>query len=303
MALGYQLTGDEEFLEYGIQQARLFLETRGANADPIVENVPLFSDYPGTAGYTAQQLGHFVKALEEQRRKTGRFLALPESPETPLLGTPYRSKRLVFHIRKAAGEEVIIPFRFMTTSPMLVTVWKPGGDRIVKNREVSPETTSAHYDLELPADYAAGDYRIEFTGELLTAIWPPTGARYRKLVLERPDQFISGVRICFVPRESGNGEPVRVSLMTGLRPKSFQTHRLYRPDGSVALAKTIQVDLSRRKGDPYLVGEVTVEPEHQGKPWIYTRMPYGTGWLEGDVYPVFSFRPDEFFVPKRLPGE
>ena len=301
MAMGYRLTGDEAFLEYGIQQARLFLETRGANADPLLDGVPLFSGYPGTAGYTAQQLGHFVKALEEHQAKTGRFLSLPKSPATPLIGTPYRSKRLVFYVRKAVGEEVYIPFRFKT-APDLVTVWSPKGQRLARNREMS-DSTIAKYDLTLPADQPAGDYRVEFTSALLTSTWPPTGARYTKLVLERPDQFISGVRICFMPRRSGNGDPVKVRLMTGLRPKHFQTHRLYRPDGSVALAKTIQLDRPRRKGAPYLVGEVIVEPKDQGKPWIYSRMPYGQGWLEGDVYPVFSFRPDEFFVPTHLGGE
>ncbi len=298
MALGYRLTGDEAFLEYGIQQARLFLETRGANADPLMNGVPLFSGYPGTAGYTAQQLGHFVKALEEHQEKTGRFLSLPKSPLTPMIGTPYRSKRLVFHIRKAEGEEVHIPFRFKT-APDLVTAWNPKGHRIVRNREMS-DSTIAKYDFTLPADHPAGDYRVEFTSALLTSTWPPTGARYTKLVLERPDHFMSGVRICFMPRPSGNGDPVTVRLMTGLRPKHFQTHRLYRPDGSIALAKTLQLGPPHRKGQPYLVGEVVVPPEHQGKPWIYSRMPYGTGWLEGDVYPVFSFRPDEFFVPERF---
>ena len=53
LALGYQLTGEQEFLDYGLQQARLFLETRGSGADPILENVPLFTDYPGVPGYTA----------------------------------------------------------------------------------------------------------------------------------------------------------------------------------------------------------------------------------------------------------
>ena len=162
------------------------------------------------------------------------------------------------------------------------------------------DSTIAKFDLDLSADQPAGDYRVEFTSALLTATWPPTGARYRKIVLERPDQFISGVRLCFMPRESAGGDPVTVRLMTGLRPRDFQTHRLYRPDGSVALAKTLQMGPQYRKGEPYLVGEIEVPPEHQGKTWIYTRMPYGTGWLEGDVYPVFSFRRDEFFVPERF---
>ena len=76
------------------------------------------------AGYTAQQFGHFVKALEEHARKTGKILTVPKLFDTPLVGIPYRSQRLVFHIRKAAGEEVYIPFSFRT-SPNKVTIWNP----------------------------------------------------------------------------------------------------------------------------------------------------------------------------------
>jgi hypothetical protein len=299
LSLGYRLTGDEKFLNYGLQQARLFLETRGANADPVVEGVPLFSDFPGVAGYTAQQFGHFVKALEEHAQKTGKLLTLPKSPDTPLIGTPYRSRRLVFYILKEAGEEVYIPFSFATSSNK-VTIWNPRGDRIVKNKEISPETKIAKYDLHLPADYDAGEYRVEFTSALLTAIWPPPGAKYKKLVLEQPDQFMSGVRVAFMPRQAKDGKPVKIRLLTSVRPRRFQTHRLYKPDGSVALAKTLQLDASYRKGDTFLVGEIEVAPSDQGKPWMYSRMMYGHAWLEGDVYPVYAFRPGEFFVPQRF---
>ncbi len=299
LALGYQLTGEQEFLDYGLQQARLFLETRGAGADPILENVPLFNDYPGVAGYTAQQFGHFVKALELHEQKTGQCLKLPVSPDTPLIGSPYRSRRLVFYVLKEAGEEVTIPFSF-ATSPNRVTIWNPRGDRIVKNREISPETKIATYDLRLPADYDAGEYRIEFVSALLTASWPPPGAKYKKLVLEKPDQFMSGVRVAFMLRKAKDGKPVKIRLLTHVRPRDFQTHRLYKPDGSVALAKTLQLDSSYSKGDTYQVGEIEVAPEDQGKPWMYARMMYGQGWLEGDIYPVYAFRPDEFFVPQRF---
>jgi len=299
MSLGYRLTGETEFLEYGLQQARLFLETRGAGADPVVEDVPLFNDYPGAAGYTAQQFGHFVKALEEHELKTGQQLALPKSPDTPLIGTPYRSRQLIFYVRKEAGEEVHIPFSF-ATSPNTVTIWNPRGDRIVKNREISPETKVANYDFRLPADYAAGEYRVEFSSALLTASWPPPGAKFEKLVLEKPDQFMSGVRVAFMPRVAKDGKPVKIRLMTQVRPRDFQTHRLYKPDGTVALAKTLQLDASYSKGDTVQVGEIEVAPQDQGKPWMYARMMYGLGWLEGDIYPVYAFRPGDFFVPERF---
>ena len=299
LALGYQLTGEREFLDYGLQQARLFLETRGAGADPVLENVPLFTDYPGVPGYTAQQFGHFVKALELHEQKTGQCLTLPKSPDTPLIGTPFRSRRLVFYILKEAGEEVYIPFSF-ATSPNNVTIWNPRGDRIVKNREISPETKIAKYNLTLPADYAAGEYRVEFVSALLTASWPPPGAKYKKLVLEKPDQFMSGVRVAFMPRKAKDGKPVKIRLLTHVRPTKFQMHRLYKPDGSVALAKTLQLDASYRKGQTFLVGEIEVAPSDQGKPWMYSRMMYGHAWLEGDIYPVYAFRPGEFFVPQRF---
>ena len=264
-----------------------------------MENVPLFADYPGVAGYTAQQFGHFVKALELHEQKTGQRLTLPKSPDTPLIGTPYRSRRLVFYVLKEVGEEVYIPFSF-ATSPNTVTIWNPRGDRIVKNREISPETKIADYDLRLPADYAAGEYRIEFVSALLTASWPPPGAKYKKLVLEKPDQFMSGVRVAFMPRKAKDGKPVKIRLLTHVRPTKFQMHRLYKPDGSVALAKMLQLDASYRKGQTFQVGEIEVAPSDQGKPWIYSRMMYGHAWLEGDVYPVYAFRPGEFFVPQRF---
>ena len=63
---------------------------------------------------------------------------------------------------------------------------------------------------------------------------------------------------------------------------------------------TLQLDSSFSKGDTHLVGEVEVAPQDQGKPWMYSRMMYGQGWLEGDIYPVYAFRPSEFFVPQRF---
>ena len=33
---------------------------------------------------------------------------------------------------------------------------------------------------------------------------------------------------------------------------------------------------------------------------MYSRMPYGQDWVEGDVYPVVAFHPDEFFVPEQF---
>ena len=119
---------------------------------------------------------------------------------------------------------------------------------------MSPGTQIPKYDLKLPADYPAGDYCVDLRGALLSSTWPPTGAKYKKVVLERPDQFMSGVRICFMPRGSKDGKPVKVRLMALLRPKKFQTHRLYRPDGSVGLAKTLQLGPPHRKGETYLVG-------------------------------------------------
>ena len=66
---------------------------------------------------------------------------------------------------------------------------------MVKNRENSPEIKIATYDFRLPADAAAVEYRVEFSSTLLTASWPPPGAKLKKLVLERLDQFMSGVRV------------------------------------------------------------------------------------------------------------
>jgi hypothetical protein len=299
MALAYQLTGEEEFLQYGLQQARLFLETRGTNADPILEGVALFSDYPGVAGYTAQQFGHFVKALEQHEQKAGNLLALPTSPETPMIDMPYRGNHFVFYVRKAAGEEVTIPFVFKSSGKTIVTIENPAG--IETKQEITPDEAVATYDLALTGEVVEGEYRIEFQSEdLLTTFGPPRGGQYTQLVLERPYQLMSGVRICFAPRVSPDGNPATVRLMTSLRPHELQTHRLYRPDGSVALARTLQLGPPHRKGDIYTVGELLAEPPDQGQPWVYTRMAYGTGWVEGDVYPVVAFRPAEFFVPERF---
>ena len=83
---------------------------------------------------------------------------------------------------------------------------------------------------------------------------------------------MSGVRVAFMPRKAKDGKPVKIRLLTHVRPRKFQTHRLYKPDGSVALAKTLQLDASYRKGDTFLVGEIEVAPSDQGKPWMYSRM-------------------------------
>ena len=111
---------------------------------------------------------------------------------------------------------------------------------------------------------------------------------------------MSGVRVAFMPRKAKDGKPVKIRLLTHVRPRKFQTHRLYKPDGTVALAKTLQLDSSYSKGDTYQFDEIEVAPADQGKPWMYARMPYGHAWLEGDIYPVYAFRPGEFFVPQRF---
>jgi len=194
---------------------------------------------------------------------------------------------------------VVIPFLFKTDKTTVITIEDPHGAQVV-NQELTPEDRVVAYDFKLPGDSATGDYRIEFKSDLLTTLWPPRAAQYTHVVLERPDQVMSGVRVFFAPRTSREGQSVKVRLMTNLRPHEFQTHRVYRPDGTVALAQTLQLGPPYSKGDTYTIGEVIAESKDQDKVWIYTRMAYGQGWIEGNVYPVIALGPDEFFVPKRF---
>jgi len=308
MALGYQLTGNEEFLHYGLQQARLFLETRGANADPILDDVALFTDYPGVAGYTAQQFGHFVKALEEREQSTGQALTVPALTETSLIGVPYRNSDaqhgLVFHVRKAPGERVEIPFRFRTLytpTDGIVIVEDPDGVEIV-NQTITNVNNVLAYELILPEASAAGDYRVMLNSlplgdEIITSLWPPREGMWTKVVIEPPFHAMWGVRLYFKPQVSPD---TNVQLYTSLRPDDFQTHRLYKPDGSTAIAQTLQLGPPHYKGETYLVGQTSVDPAEQGQLWMYSRMRYGQNWLDGDIHPVVAFRPDEFFVPQRF---
>jgi hypothetical protein len=308
MALGYQLTGNNEFLHTGLQQARLFLEHRATGADPLMENVALFKDFPGVAGYTAQQLGHFVKALNQYEENTGQTLPVPDLAGTSLIGVPFRisdsNHGLVFHVRKAAGERVEIPFRFRTLqapSDGSVIVEDPNSVEIV-NQQLTNVNNVLSYDLTLVEAADAGDYRVAFNsdpqgGDLLTTIWPPRTGMWSKVVVESPIQAMTGVRLWFMPRQLAGG---RVQLYTSLRPDDFQTHRLYKPDGSAAYGETLQLGPPHKKGDTYLLADLAVDSQDQGALWHYTRMMYGQAWLEGDVLPVVSFRPEDFFVPDRF---
>ena len=306
MALGYQLTGNEEFLHYGLQQARLFLETRGTNADPILEDVPLFDYYPGVASYTAQQFGHFAKALTEREQSTGQTLTVPAVTDTSLVGVPYRNNSeedLIFHVRKAPGERVEIPFRFRTLytpTDGIVIVEDPDGVEIV-NQTITNVNNVLAYELILTEASAAGDYRVTLNSlplgdEIITSLWPPREGMWTKVVIEPSFQATWGVRLHFKPQVSVD---TNVQLYTSLRPDDFQTHRLYRPDGSTAIAQTLQLGPPHYRGETYLVGQTAVDPEDQGQLWTYTRM-NGDAWLEGYIYPVVAFRPDEFFVPQRF---
>lgn len=92
----------------------------------------------------------------------------------------------------------------------------------------------------------------------------------------------------------------RVQLYTSKRPDDFQAHRLYKPDASLAYGETLQLGPLQQKGDTYLLADLAVYPQDQGELWLYTRTMYGQAWLEGDVHPVVSFRPEDFFVPERF---
>jgi len=313
MALGYQFTGDAAFLKYGLSQARVMLENRFTGADPVLEGV-IPSSFGGGVGYLGQQWGHFVKALNEHFENTGERLALPQLPDSIPMSfdlwsfgvQPDRKKppisRLAFHIRKAAGEEVHIPFAFTLRGQGQVTVAATGptGETRAK-QELKPEKGKVRFDFRLAGAEAAGDYCAEFSptgkGATLVIRWPVHG-QYKKLVLEMPFWIRGAGGFYFCPVKNKDGKPGTIRVQTKIRRLYFQSHHIYRPDGTLAAAKSEQGHVNAP-----LDFNVTVEPQHQDGLWLYSlgSLSHSDGvMLTGDLVPAAAFVREQFFVPDRF---
>ena len=314
MALCYQLTGDVAFLKYGLAQARVMLEDRAANADPILEGM-IPSAFSGAVGYLGQQWGDFVNALNEHRQKTGEQLQLPRLPDClPCRGQLWattwqpqkrgeRTHRLVMHVRKQKAEAIDIPFKFTPVGTTIVTIEGPDG-KAVTGQEVAPQEGKLRYDLRVAGDAPSGDYRVEFFVPSPKGYFHrnlPIRGNYSKLVIEQPfwmREARGAPRFHFYPIIKKGGKTGRIRIQTRIRDKCFQTHRLYRPDGKLFWVKTEQ-------GHVNAPTDTTIEipPEWQGKVWLYSRGGLGKSdgvMLSGDVLPVFAVDRDHFFVPERF---
>ena len=305
MALGYQFTGDAAFLKHGLAQARVMLENRATGVDPVLEGViPTY--FSGPVGYLGQQWGRFVKALNQHSDKTGERLALPELPDAiptsfrlrpvlAMLGWPESECRgLVLWVRKAAGEEVHIPFnvRIYGKPHGPVRVTDPKG-KVVMEKEIVARKGRFELNFTLARGEATGDYRIEFRANVIAG-WPLPG-KYRKLVAEMPFWMRDAAGFYFLPIKKKDGKPGTIRFRTRIRPKYFQVHRIYRPDGTLHLVKTEQGHVHGN----YDI-KMTIPPEQQGALWLYSNgsLSHSDGVaLSGDVAPVAAFVREQFFVP------
>ena len=314
MALGYQFTGEVEFLKYGLAQARVMLEDRSAESEPILEGV-IPSAFSGAVGYLGQQWGDFVRALDEHHRKTGERLLLPERPDclpcrselwastSKTAKEKERTYRLVFHTRKRPEEAINISYSFRYGDVAIVTVEGPDGE-VLARKEIASEEGKVRYAFRVPAEGRSGDYRVEFfcpKAKGYFKCYLPIRGQYTKLVFEQPFWLREGRGACrfhFCPTVKAGKGVGAIRLQTRIRDKSFQTHRIYRSDGELFWAKTERGHVNAPTDTT-----IKIEPQFQGKPWMYSLGGLGKSdgvMLSGDVLPVVAIDRDQFFIPDRF---
>lgn len=309
MALAYQLSGDPEFLYYGLDQARMLLENAATGADPVLEGV-LVDSYPGGAGYATQQWGDFMKAVRLHEEKTGESLRLPDIRDVRPFRVSFRAlrsatdengrdiRRLEFVTRKEEGRHCWIRFPISTGNAVEVEVTAPDGT-VVERVPLDAEPTRKVFDFKLDEVAPAGDYRITFSAvgdELqdMHASWPFEGD-YTGLVVAMPVDVRNAGRFYFLPKGS-DGDVAEVTARSSIRPRYFRTHALYNPDGESVFRKTEQGSVNGNFNLP-----LTLETNGRTDPWLYVSSGLINSdgfWLEGDVHPHVAFSPDEFFVPQ-----
>lgn len=317
MALAYGITGDVDFLQHGLENAAELLLTRGYGSDPMLEGV-LVSPYAGRPGYTAQQWGTFVAALDEHAARTGSRLALEEpqppvsthsfSVRTPGLTADGRTQAppaFVFHVRREEGESVHIPFSFTVSGGDHVDLRlhriSGGTPQVIDTRRLPVEKRKVDYTFSVNAEQPAAAYRLEFSGATLEFNWPLDGD-FKKMVMEMPVWMRPEGGLWFKPLSPVDGRAPSLQLSTRIRPDRTVHHFISDAAGNVFFRQTE----SGRENGPLDRRFALPQEASQGL-WHYRATQSGLGghgtFLSGDILPVISFSPQHFFIPEHLDGK
>lgn len=314
MALAYDISGDPEFLAFGLANAAQLLLTRGYGSDPMLEGV-LVSPYAGRPGYTAQQWGTFVAALDQHAARSGSRLTL-EEPRPPVSPFAYRLRTpglsqdgqsqlppgFVFHVRQEAGEPVHMPLAFTVSGgdAVDVQVHRTSGGELqpVETRQLAVEKSRAHYTFTREPDQDPVEYRIVFSGATLELNGPIEGD-FQKLVMEMPVWMRDEGGFWFMPVPPAEGNTPFLQFATRIRADRTVHHFLTDPAGQTVFRQTesgrVNGPLNRRFALP---------EEAPGGLWHYRVTQSGLGgdgtFLSGDVLPIISFTKESFFIPEVL---
>jgi hypothetical protein len=294
LAYGYLVSGREEFLTFGLDMLKSYLDDRrrpdGWEANGGIQAVH---------SYTIQQWGLFLDALREHHRKTGQWLPLSRSGQTPSLVRFFRGVPIAMYARKAPGETIHFPLPGGLGKGTLTTVTGPDGKVLYhKPREQAPDDAQRppieKSWLKLGPDATAGDYRIDVDGEgEFVGLWTPVKGDVRKLVFSLPLELQRGGRMFFLPVAPKGRAPEFSFYLQGRDAAQF-----CRVDGldakQQAFASSEGGDfLLKHRPDPATLGE---------EPWQLTRGGQSGMFVvgRGDLLPLVSFSQDQFFVPEVL---
>lgn len=296
LAYGYLLAGRKEFLEHGLDLIRFYVDDKRLgrpgewDGNSGLQNVP---------GYTIQQWGTLLYALQEHQRRTGEWIPLParaESDRIRFVTRFYKGVPLTVYVRKERDEEVVfaIPGSSGTNVAVVITgpegkvLWtKPLGQELKEDR---PPVEKGYITLK-PGD-PAGDYRVDVHGpDALLTQWVPMFGKYRKMVFSMPLDLQRNARMYFLPLPASGRAPS--FNFTGTGRSAFQFFRLESADGVQQAFASSDGDVLRmtHRPDPALVGK---------EPWFF--FPGGRSgtvvMASGDILPFVSFKREHFFVPK-----
>ena len=292
LAYGYLLTGREEFLTFGLELLKAYLDNKrrpdGWEANGGIQAVH---------SYTIQQWGLFLDALREHHRKTGQWLPLSRSGQVPSRVRFYKGVPLTLYVRKAPGETIHFPLPGNLARGTLTTITGPDGKLLYhKPREQAPGDAQRppieKSWLKLGPDAPAGDYRIDIDREGgLVSLWTPLAGEVRRLVFSLPLELQRGGRMFFLPVAAKGRKPAFSFRIHGREAAQFC--RVEGPDGKQqAFASSEGGDFRlRHRPDPALLGK---------GPWQFTRGGQSGMFVvgQGDLLPFVSFLRERFFVPE-----
>ncbi|MFW6039030.1 MAG: hypothetical protein ACOC9P_00965 [bacterium] len=315
-ALAYQFTHDTAFLERGLAQTQVVQDNRFAGLGEPFDGVPYWVGLPSGIGYTGQQWGHFVRALNEHHRRTGERLLPPgltqAHPFTSFVSSAKRGgqQKLILHLRKSSDESVGLRLRFNSKGNDRVAciVLAPDGSELTDQRiqaesvqgKAMPNDAEGEFRVRLPRSAPAGDYRILLVSSSRVDLhWPhrdKDGNTYRKLVAETPVNMgqRSGPDLrVFMP----STDELEVTVPK-LYMRSFATYRLYNANGEEVFAQT-------GTGTTNTPARFTipVPREQRNRPWFYRRSPSQSSAGADDLHiegtlPIQGFSKEAFFVPE-----